>query len=90
MLCLLSGAFFIHLIQKYIFRKKEPSIQDLWVELEKQKWFHNLIVNQRMKEWISADKENGLLKDPYFVRKIIENEMHRESFIRYITEKTKE
>ncbi|WP_088105973.1 hypothetical protein [Halalkalibacter urbisdiaboli] len=87
-ICLLGGAFFIHLFQKVIFRKEEPSLNDLWIKLENQDWFKQLLENPNTKKWIIDNKKKGLLVDPYYVQKIIENDMHRETFIKYITEKT--
>jgi hypothetical protein len=88
LLFLLTGAFFIGLIEKYIFRKKDPNIEELWLELDKEEWFQNLLRNPEVRSWITADKENGLLKDPYYVRKILEKELHREGFVKYLQEKT--
>ncbi|MFC0472407.1 hypothetical protein ACFFHM_18440 [Halalkalibacter kiskunsagensis] len=87
--CLLIAAFFIELIQKNIFRKKDPKIDELWKELHEAEWFQNLIESAEIKRWIETDKENGLLKDPYYVRKILDKELHREGFIEYVQEKTK-
>ncbi|WP_227938967.1 hypothetical protein [Alkalihalobacillus deserti] len=89
LLCLLTGAFFIELIRKYIFMEKKPNHEELWLELIRQEWFQELLENQEMKDWINSDKENGLLHDPNYIRKILDKEMHREIFIRYLTDKTK-
>jgi hypothetical protein len=89
LLSLLAGAFVIELFRKYVLRIKDPSVDELWVELEEQDWFENLESDPDIKEWIENDKEKGLLRDPYYVRKIIDNEGHRQGFIKYVIEKAK-
>lgn len=88
-LCLLTVGFFIEIIQKHVFKIKEPDIRDLWTELEHEGWYQELCAAPEIKRWIELDKQNGLLKDPYYVRKIIDQAGHREGYIRYITDKTK-
>ncbi|KHF40915.1 hypothetical protein [Halalkalibacter okhensis] len=87
LLCLLMGGLFIQLIQKLFLRSNKPNIEQLWEELENEEWYMKLIENPNVQDWIASDKENGLLKDPYFVRKIIDKEVHRECFIKYVMEK---
>ncbi|HWO96725.1 MAG TPA: hypothetical protein VNM45_10385 [Bacillus sp. (in: firmicutes)] len=87
MLCLFTGAFFIGLIRKYIFGIKDPDIQELWQELDKEGWYQELLQNPTIKNSISYHKEHGLLSDPYYVRKIIDREEHRKGFIHYVSEK---
>ncbi|MCL7748132.1 hypothetical protein [Halalkalibacter alkaliphilus] len=87
LLCLLMGGLFIQLIQKAFFRKSKSNIEQLWKELEKEDWFRKLIEDPKVKDWIDSDKERGLLNDPYYVRKIIDKEVHRDCFITYVLEK---
>ncbi|GAE26299.1 hypothetical protein JCM9140_2348 [Halalkalibacter wakoensis JCM 9140] len=88
-LILFTGGLFITFFQKALFWKKQPRIDQLWSELAEEDWYKELIQDPRQKEWIASDKENGLLRDPYFCRKIIDEEIHREVFINYIVGKTK-
>ncbi|MQR97576.1 hypothetical protein [Fictibacillus phosphorivorans] len=89
LLCLLTAGFFIEIFQKHILKIKEPDIQSLWEELDEQDWYNRLTNDSEQKEWIELDKKNGLLKDPYYVRKVIDQPGHREGYIRYIQEKCK-
>jgi hypothetical protein len=89
LLCLITAGLIIEVIQKRVLKIKDPDIKDLWTELESEKWYEELISDPKLKEWVLLDKQNGLLKDPYYVRKIIENEGHREGFINYIKNKAK-
>ncbi|SFB11826.1 MULTISPECIES: hypothetical protein [unclassified Bacillus (in: firmicutes)] len=88
-LCLLTGAFFVELFRKYILGIKDPDIHDLWKELDETEWFKELMSNPELRKWILSDKEKGLLKDPYYVRKIIDKEGHRDGFINYIQDKSR-
>ncbi|WP_163099910.1 hypothetical protein [Peribacillus alkalitolerans] len=88
-LCLLLGGLFFDFIRKYIFRIKDPTIEEVWVELDKEEWYKTLLQNPKNDSFIEYEKKHGLLSDPYYVRKIIENEGHREGFIHYLTEKNK-
>lgn len=87
LLCLLTAGFFIEMFQKHILKIKEPDIQSLWEELDQQDWFQTLISDSEIAVWIKLDKKNGLLMDPYYVRKVIDQPGHREGYIRYIKEK---
>lgn len=86
---MLVGAMIVHLFQKYILRIKDPSIEELWIELEEQDWYQSLVKNDRIKQFMMLAKDGGLLSDPHYVRKIIDKEGHREGFIRYVHEKVK-
>jgi hypothetical protein len=88
-LCVLAVGFLIELFQKYVLGKKDPEIEDVWRELEQEEWYKDLLKNTHFKEWILLDKQKGLLKDPYYVRKIIDHEGHRDGFISYLNEKAK-
>lgn len=89
LLCLLTGAFFVNLVRKYILGIKDPDVKDYWQELDKEEWYKTLLKNDKIKDFIMISKVNGLLNDPYYVRNILDKEGHREGFIKYITEKTK-
>jgi hypothetical protein len=89
LLCLLTAGFFIEIFQKHILKMRDPDIHQLWAELENEEWFQKLNDIPDFKKWIELDKQNGLLKDPYYVRKIIDQGGHREGYIRYIIDKTK-
>lgn len=88
-LCLITGGFFVGLVQKYILRIEEPNIHDYWRELEEQEWYIALLKNKDIKEFIELQKENGLLSEPHYVRNIIDKEGHRDGFVNYITDKSK-
>lgn len=88
-LCLITGALLVELFRKYVLGIKDPDIHDLWQELDETEWFKDLISKPELRKWILSDKENGLLKDPYYVRKIIDKEGHRDGFIKYIYDKNK-
>lgn len=87
LLFLIFGGLIVELFQKYILGIKKPEIEDLWCELSEKEWFKVLENNPDMREWIKEDKKNGLLSDPDYVRKIMDKEVHRKGFIKYITQK---
>lgn len=89
LLCLITAGLLIEVVQKRVLQIKEPDIQELWTKLENENWYKQLISDPDLKEWILLDKQNGLLKDPYYVRKIIENAGHREGYINYIKKKAR-
>lgn len=84
-LCLLTGGLIIEGVRKYILKIKDPTIEDIWLELDEEEWFKELMLNEKMKPYLLQSKENGLLKDPHYVRNIIDKEGHREGFINYMT-----
>jgi hypothetical protein len=86
-LTLLTGALFVSFFQKYILRVKEPDIEELWRELEEQKWYKELRADPKREFFLNSSKRDGLLHDPYYVRKIIDKEGHRDGFIRHVKEK---
>ncbi|WP_456271108.1 hypothetical protein [Bacillus sp. AK031] len=83
-LLLMTGALIAGLVQKYILRIKEPDIEELWIELHKQEWYKEMEATPEYKEFLDLSKREGLLQDPYYVRKIIDKEGHREGFINHI------
>jgi hypothetical protein len=86
-LSMLTGALIVELVRKYILRIKDPIIEDLWMELDEQDWYVELIKNPKIKDFIQSSKEKGLLNNTDYVRKIIDKEGHREGFIKYVYEK---
>jgi hypothetical protein len=88
-LCLLTGGLIIEGVRKYILKIKDPTIEDIWLELDEEEWFKELMQNEKMRSYLLQSKENGLLKDPHFVRNIIDKEGHREGFINYMTKMVK-
>ncbi|MDF0727628.1 hypothetical protein PY093_13120 [Cytobacillus sp. S13-E01] len=88
LLSLLTIGLIINFVQKYILRIKEPNIEELWVELEQEPWFKELIQQPRIKDFVKASMITGLLRDPHYVRKIIDQEGHRDGFIQYVIENT--
>ncbi|MGM0844850.1 MAG: hypothetical protein ACQEUT_07730 [Bacillota bacterium] len=86
-LLLLTGALVAGFFQKYILRVKEPDIEELWIELEEQEWYRKLKEDQKTEEFLISSKRDGLLHDPYYVRKIMDNEGHRDGFIKYVQKK---
>jgi hypothetical protein len=89
-LLLLTGALIINFFQKYILRIKDPDIEELWEELDEQDWYRELKADPEIEDFLEVSKFDGLLKDPYYVRKIIDSEGHRMGFIHYVKEKTAE
>jgi hypothetical protein len=89
-LLLLTGALIAGFFQKYILRIKDPDIEELWRELENQDWYRELKADPEIEDFLEVSKFDGLLNDPYFVRKIIDNEGHRTGFINYVKKKTAE
>lgn len=87
LLIVIMGGLIVQFFQKYILKIKDPNIKDLWLELNEQEWYNTLLKSEKIKEFIQLSKENGLLSDPHYVRKIIDREGHREGFIKYINEK---
>lgn len=85
-LCMLTVGLVISFVQKYILRIKDPNIEDLWKELHQHQWFKDLLTQQEVKMIIETSKQSGLLRDPYYVRKIIDQEGHRDGFIEYVYE----
>ncbi|MFD2444888.1 hypothetical protein ACFSO7_13035 [Bacillus sp. CGMCC 1.16607] len=88
-LCMLTGALIIGWVKKYVLRIKEPTAEELWVELDEQDWYKTLLKKGEIEEFILLSKRDGLLSDPHYVRNIIDKEGHREGFINYINEKIK-
>ncbi len=86
---MLTVGLVVSFVQKYILRIKDPNIEELWKELHEQDWFKDLLQHQEIKLILDASKETGLLRDPYYVRKIIDQEGHRDGFIEYVLNKTK-
>ncbi|MGF2616014.1 hypothetical protein FZC84_11315 [Rossellomorea vietnamensis] len=86
-LLLLTGALIVGFIQKYILRIKEPEVEELWIELEEQDWYRELQSDPQIEEFLNYSKRDGLLEDPYYVRKIIDKEGHRDGFIKHVKEK---
>jgi hypothetical protein len=89
LLCLIAAGLLIEAVQKHVLKIKDPDINELWEELDQKKWFNQLMSDPLLKEWVILEKQKGLLKDPYYVRKIIENEGHRDGFVNYMKNKTK-
>jgi hypothetical protein len=89
LLCLIAAGLVIEVVQKHVLKIKDPDINELWEELDKEKWFNKLMRDPILKEWVLLEKQKGLLKDPYYVRKIIENEGHRDGFVNYMKSKAK-
>ncbi|MFE8699337.1 hypothetical protein ACFYKX_01740 [Cytobacillus sp. FJAT-54145] len=88
-LCLLTAGLLINFVQKYILRIKEPNIDELWRELESEEWFIEFIKNPKIKDYVEQSKDSGLLSDPYYVRKILDHEGHREGFLNHVVAKLK-
>ncbi|WP_223701747.1 hypothetical protein [Sutcliffiella deserti] len=89
LLCLLTIGLVISFVQKYILRLKEPNIEELRGELKQLTWFKEWMKDPETRGFLETSMKTGLLSDPYYVRKIIDQEEHREGFIIYMLEKTK-
>ncbi|WP_202080564.1 hypothetical protein [Caldalkalibacillus salinus] len=87
LLVALSIAFIIELIRKYILRVEEDDIHELWQALEKEAWFQVLLTDEHVKPHIVNMKDNGILTNPEYVKKLLEHEGTREGFIAYIQSK---
>jgi hypothetical protein len=84
-LCLIAGGLIIEGVRKYILKIKDPSIEEIWLELDDEEWYKALLRNEKMKPYLLKSKENGLLRDPHYVRNIIDKEGHREGFVNYMS-----
>jgi len=80
----LIGAGLLQLVKRYIFRIKEPSLDEVWEELGVQPWYQVWIKNDQMKAYIIKSKQNGLLADPYYVKRIIRHTGTREGFFEFM------
>lgn len=78
------GAGTAHLIKKYIFRIKDPTLQEAWDELHKQEWYQALLRDDQIRKYIELQKADGLLSDWYYVKKVIEQKGARDGFIEYV------
>lgn len=83
------GALIVQGYRKYILAIKEPTKEELWIQLEETKWYQELIKDDDRKDFIYDSKENGLLNDPYYIEKLIHHEGTREGFIKYIEKQLK-
>lgn len=78
------GAGIGHVAKKYIFRMKDPTLPEVWDELDKQDWYQVLLRDDQMRRYIEHQKKEGLLSDWYYVKKIIKHKGTRDGFIEYI------
>ena len=81
---LLVGAGLLQFVKKYIFQIQGPSIDEVWVELEEQPWYQEWVRNDRTKAYLEQSKQNGLLSDPYYVKRVIHHEGTRDGFIEFM------
>jgi hypothetical protein len=83
-LFLIAGGLIIEGVRKYILKIKDPTIEEIWLELNEEEWYQELMRNEKIKPYMLKSKEKGLLRDPHYVRNIIDKEGHRDGFINYI------
>ncbi len=81
---LLVGAGAIQLIKKYILRIPDPTAEEMWLRLEAEEWFQELIQDEQMKTYMEQSKRSGLLSDWYYVKKILEHKGTRDGFISFV------
>lgn len=90
LLIMMIGAALVHLFRIYILRIKEPTIEDLWPQLESQTWFKQLRKDPHASTYINHAREHGFLKDAHYVQKLLSHEGTRNGFLQYIKARTKE
>ncbi|RXT08048.1 hypothetical protein [Ammoniphilus sp. CFH 90114] len=83
------GAGVAHVIKKYLLRIKDPTLSEVWTLLDKQDWYQQLIQEDRFRKYIETQKQEGLLSDWYYVKKIIEQKGARDGFIEYVEKNAK-
>jgi hypothetical protein len=83
-LFLIAGGLIIEGVRKYILKIKDPTIEEIWLERNEEEWYQELMRKEKIKPYMLKSKEKGLLRDPHYVRNIIDKEGHRDGFINYI------
>jgi hypothetical protein len=76
----------VHLFRQYILRIKEPTVEELWEQLDQQPWFQELLEHSPYALKISNLKDQGILKDVHYVRKLLHHQGTIDGFIHYIKE----
>ena len=70
--------------EEIYFQIQGPSLDEVWVELEEQPWYQEWVKNDRTKAYLEQSKQNGLLSDPYYVKRVIHHEGTRDGFIEFM------
>ncbi len=78
------GAGVLHVVRKYVLRVKDPTLEEVWGELDQQDWYQELVQDERLARAIVFQKDQGLLADWYYVKKIIKDKGARDGFIEYV------
>lgn len=89
LLFVLFIAFIIELFKKYVLKIKEPTVEELMPQLEKEEWFQELCKHKQYKEIIESSKERGILTDENYVSKLLHHQGTIDGFKRYIKERAK-
>lgn len=79
----------MHVVRKYILRVKDPSLEEVWEELNQQNWYQDLIQDEQVSHFMDVQKQQGLLSDWYYVRKIIKQKGPRDGFIEFVKKELK-
>jgi hypothetical protein len=86
-LVVLTIAGIIEIIRKYVLHMKDPDPSELLEKLEQKKWYQELIAVEEYRERIESQKNSGLLKDPHFLKKLLEHEGTVLGFISFVKNK---
>lgn len=81
---MMIGAALVHLFRRYILGIHEPTVEELWPQLENQTWFQQLIRDPHAFTYIYNSREHGFLKDAHYVQKLLLHEGTRNGFIQYV------
>jgi hypothetical protein len=84
LVALFLGALVVEIIRKSILRMKDPSLEEVWVELDQQNWYQELIQDDIYRKYLEQSKQEGLLSDWYYVRKVVKHKGARDGFIEYV------
>jgi hypothetical protein len=84
MMMIVAGV--VHLFRRHILRIKEPSIEELWEQLDQQPWFQELLEHSPYALKINKLKDQGLLTNVHYVEKLLQHQGTIDGFIHYIKE----
>lgn len=90
LLIMMIGAALVHLFRKYILQIKEPTVEELWAQLESQSWFQDLLRDPAASSYIYHAREQGFLNDAHYVHKLLFHDGTRKGFLQYVKARTKE
>jgi hypothetical protein len=83
----LLGGVVAQLFSTYILKVKEPSISELWKELDQQSWFIELMDDPTLAMLIESYKDQGILRDPHYVQRLLSHQGTIDGFITHLKNK---